>query len=238
MTLSGYEAIMLLVLFVTLVFLTYISPMVGDDFEFKSLSSQLNTFSSVFNYCLYYGNGRIAGNVGVIYLLKSKIVAALVKSSIIVAIIYLIPRVLNVYNQYRYVFLIFLLIGINPVIFAQVYSWTSGFQNYVPPILISLICIYAIQNLDNNVFFSIAFFCLAFFGQFFVEHTSLVNILISILLIYHYKNDLIKRRYSNIYLAACFLGFIVMMLIPKIFYIADNRTEGYRVLHLLNINCQ
>ena len=68
---TGVNKIYLLIaaaVFAALSVILYLSPKCADDYYFLSIN-----FSSVkeaLNVALYYGNGRLLGNLGAIYLLK------------------------------------------------------------------------------------------------------------------------------------------------------------------------
>ena len=115
-------------------------PLVSDDLEFSKL--RFSGFADLMDYILHYGNGRVLGNLCAITLVKYPVTIALVKALIISCIIFLIPALLGVESPSGYALSFFLFASIPQTLFAQVYSWASGFFNYLPPVWITLIILF------------------------------------------------------------------------------------------------
>ena len=131
----------LLFAIIALYSISMLSPLVVDDYYFKSL--RLNSFSECVQYILHYGNGRLLGNLLVLYALKNPIILSVMKTLMFLSIGFFMSKIIN-----NIVFL--LLITMPPKIFAQVYSWTSGFCNYVPPVLCNLYLIHSFLISDRK----------------------------------------------------------------------------------------
>lgn len=234
------EGFFFLAVFAFLAFIMYCTPRSSDDFEFLSLN--FPTLKSLLRYALYYGNGRALGNITAIVFNKVPFLAIVAKAGIITSVIYLLPRVLK-FRGLRYDLFSFLLVlCVNPAIFGEVYTWNCGFANYMPPIFITLLIVYLLQTYPciNNGFVKIIVFLAVFgfgvAGQLFVEHTSIANVLLSAYFtLTSFKRKKSEKHLALTWLAATLIGMAAMLLIPKVFYIANNRTGSYRSTHFGSI---
>ncbi len=207
----------------------YVSPYLSDDLEFAA--KNFKTLKDIINYSLYYGNGRLLGNIGIHVLLKSKSLGAVICAFTITGVILLMPMVINAKHFGTYWVSLLLTIGMAPKMFSEVYAWKSGFQNYTPPIFIILLISYLILYAKNETLIhSVAIFILGIITQLYVEHISLFTILLSfVLIIFSIKTKEQRRLFlSAIWGIASLVGGSLMVLIPRIFYKEVNRTTGYR----------
>lgn len=226
-----------IIVFSFLVLIMSLSPMIIDDFMFQSLN--LNGFIENINYSLGYGNGRLLGNLGILYLMKYPLLKIIIKSLAIVFLINLIRKVLFITedNNIQLSVLSFLLIiGIAPQIFAEVFTWTSGFANYVPPIICMLLCLIIIQNENTHLKHeTILIFVLGVAGQLFVEHSTVINMATALVaLFYSQKCNREKIFVNMVWLSGTTIGTITMVFIPKLFC-EFNEFEGYQKLNLHGI---
>ena len=231
-----YPSFGFLLLFCGLTAILYCSPLISDDFEFAD--NGYRKLSQVLPYVLYYGNGRLLGNIGAVWLINYPLLCATIKSAMICGIIWALPRAAGIQHKPECsVIAALLLLLMNPDIFAQVFTWTSGFMNYVPPTLTMLLCIILVRN-SNQISYGrmLLLGMLGFAGQLFVEHATVIHILLAALLVlqYHTEKDSVRSRYALCWLFAAFAGALLMFVLPKIFFLEDNRTIGYRTLHLLD----
>ena len=135
-----HKLIFVICIFAYFTVIMFASPYLSDDIEFAS--KNFKTLRDIISYSLYYGNGRLLGNIGVHILLKNKILGAVICAFTITGIIYLMPMVINADCFITYWLSFLLTIGMALKLFSEVYAWKSGFQNYTPPIFtILLICI-------------------------------------------------------------------------------------------------
>lgn len=227
------------VLFVFLSFLCVLSPLISDDFEFADLA--LTSVRSLLPYALYYGNGRLFGNLTGVFLINYPIVCAIMKAATFCALIYLLPRVICVSEKSRaliFAMAPFLILGANPDIMGQIFTWTSGWANFVPPMVIGLFCFYLIRSKNRfSPGIAILITVLGVLGQLYVEHATVVQILLAICLLFHYHKQgcTVKFRYTLYWLIAGICGAALMFAIPKIFFLEGNRTAGYRTFHISDL---
>ena len=226
----------LLFLFLALVCMN--APLISDDFEFADLA--LTSPRDLLSYVLYYGNGRLMGNLTGVFLVNFPVLCAIFKAATFCGIIYLLPRVITTpwKNRTFMVALVsFVVLGANPDIMGQIFTWTSGWANFVPPILIGLFCFYVIRS-QSHFSFKVAsvILVLGFMGQLYVEHATALQILAAICLLLYYRKQGCKPKvsYTLCWLAAGICGAAIMFAIPKIFYLEVNRTTGYRTFHIID----
>lgn len=212
-----------------------LSPLVVDDFLFQSLN--LKGFKNNLNYALGYGNGRLLGNLGVLYFMKYPLLKVIIKSVAIIGVINLIRKVLFCENRdcdIQLSCLSFLLtIGVAPQIFAEVFTWTSGFSNYVPPIICMLLCLIIIkkENKPSKYEFFLIF-VLGIVGQLYVEHSTIINVVMAVVCLFHSVRHCRDKISLNIvWVCGTIIGMIIMFLIPKLFCVF-NEFEGYQKLNL------
>lgn len=217
-------------------FIMYCAPMASDDYEFFSLD--FSGASEIVNYVLYYGNGRVLGNLGAICLTQNPVLSVLVKALLISGIIFLVPAILDVRNPNGYLLSFLLFVTIPAKLFGEVYTWTSGFQNYLPPVWTTLMILFLLEKYDGLFTWwarglsGAAIFLLGVAGQFYVEHCSLINIILAgCLVVYRHKTGR-KIKPAVAWLVTAVIGFAFMMLIPKIFYIEGSRAGAYRSVNV------
>lgn len=219
--------------FCVLLFLFWKMPFFSDDYEFADLV-RTKSFDEVINYILYYGNGRLLGNTFAIFLVNTGAVSAVViKAATVLGILILLPRVLGFYSAKAFFLSFLMVMGVAPQIYSQVFIWTSGFVNFTFSVLLSLMCVYFVGRAKRQSFTQL--FMIAVLGvasQLFVEHVSIVNIVVSAgMVCYFWHKDVTKRDAALAYFVGSILGAVMMLLLPHIFYVEGNRAIGYRKVH-------
>lgn len=195
----------------------YLSPMTEDDNYFWSL--RLTDFDSILSFSLNYGNGRLLGNLGIFYMVEHKLLRVLVKAAVMCAITMLLPMALRLRGRAAYPLSLLLLSLAAPRLFAQVYTWTSGFQNYVPPLLLQLFIPWLILSLGEKRPLLCAAIVLipAMAMQLYVEHSTVITVLMALCFCaYAFK---CRRRLLPaclVWLAASLAGLVLMLLIPEL----------------------
>lgn len=231
----------LLVFFLSFAFyclIMWCAPYSSDDLEFATLP--YTTFGEYLKYVLEYGNGRFLGNFCAIWLSNSRAACVLVKALVMASTILLLPAVLGLQSSIDYLVSFLLVTAIDPAIFGEVYAWTSGFSNYIPPVWASLVILYLIQHCKKPGQAFAAGACitvLGFAGQLFIEHSSGVNVLLAICAVAAYAR---RREKTGTILSALWLittvaGMAVMLFVPKLFHITGNHTDDYRSVQLYSI---
>ena len=235
-------------LFWTFCFLFYFlimlcAPYTYDDYQFARVP--YSNFHELAMFCLTYGNGRILGNLGGIVLNHIPVLGALAKAFVMSTTVVLIPAILNLTSRHAYLLAFLLTTAIDPALFAQVFTWTSGFQNYVPPVFLMLVALYVIQRYParqgmvlKKGILCISLFLIGFASQLYIEHSSIVNFALAFLLVVKScrKNGRHTLLPSIVLLLSTIAGLMLMFWIPAHF-VADSasHTTGYRSLYVNSI---
>jgi hypothetical protein len=217
------------------------APYSSDDLEFATLP--YHTFGEYLQYVLEYGNGRFLGNFCAIWLTNSPVMCVLVKALVMALTIVLLPQVLGMTGAGAYLLSFLMVTAIEPAVFGEVYAWTSGFSNYMPPVFLSLLLLWLIQRVPglSKIWQKIAVgLCVAVLGvaaQLFIEHSSCINVLLALgaVAVYTKRREKSAAWISAVWLMAAVLGLGMMLVVPKIFHIADNHTDVYRSVHLNSV---
>lgn len=202
------------IVFITLLLICYFFPYTGDDWAWGTNIGVERLLSGFKDY-----NGRYLGNIMVLLLTRSRILRAIIMSITLFVIPLLISKIVSNKQDKinKNIYLSTLLILLIPTsIFQQSISWTSGFCNYVFPIV--LILIYLLINKEiklkkqsSNLKLSFICFMLGFAGTLFIEHMTMYAIILAIFfVIYNYMSEK-KLNYCNVgFLLGTLVGFIIM----------------------------
>ena len=208
------------------------APLCSDDLEH---ARRVYTGpGELLRYCLAYGNGRLLGNLSMVTLAGKPLAAAAVKALLISGLVFMLPALLGLKSAGAFLLSFLLFVLIRPSMFAQVYAWSSGFGNYVPPVWLGLAVLLLARRCDGQISAAGKLFCcglifvLGLMAQLFVEHASVVAVLLAGgLLMYSVKNKKTAAPYAC-WLLAAITGLALMLLIPRLFAMPGNRAEGYR----------
>ena len=214
------------------------APYSYDDYEFSMVP--YSSVSELIHFCLTYGNGRLLGNISGIVFNQIPVLGAVAKAFVMSTTVMLLPAILGLCGWNSYLLSFLLTTAIDPALFAQVFTWTSGFGNYVPPVFLMLVCLYLMQKYPRENGFSMmkALLCAAVFviglcSQLYIEHSSIVNLVLAFLLVVKAIKDKYGLVPALILVAATALGLVIMFWIPAHFMASDNNhTTGYRSLYV------
>jgi len=207
------------ILFCSIIFLNYHFPKTCDDITFSLIIDM--PFKNLLNLALNQGNGRLLGNF-FSYLIKYTWFTVIEKTCIWTGIIFLIIQLVGSKNRIVNTLIAVIMIYPCDSIFAQVYSWNAGFQNYAFPVFIILFDMFLFKNTHriksrlNAVFTMILLFITAFAGQFFSENSSLFAVCLAIVILICCITEKSGIQYAITYLIATLGGFILMMTYPHI----------------------
>lgn len=236
LTLEKYEKIIpyivFTITFLLFAFVSYAAPLESDDLFFSGM--HFADFGEIVDYSLGYGNGRLLGNIGAVFMSHHKWVSVLVRGLSVAALSVLIPAAARVKNKAFYLVSFLLVTCCSIGMFTQSYSWLSGFQNYVPPVVFFLFVCFVAERYDEMPkalkVLSVPFCAvIAFIMQLYVEHCSVMFVICSVaFVIYSFVKTKKARVFSLFVSAAAIAGLAVMYLIPKIYITKENITKGYR----------
>ena len=216
-------------LFLSFVLLVSFFPYSGDDWAWGSKMGIERLENWFHNY-----NGRYAGNLLVLLLTRSSFLKTIMIASSLFLICYL-PKVYTNSNRLTLsIFSTVLLLLVPKQIFVQAISWTSGYSNYIPPILMTVIYFICIRNIFDTKFptykkpLPIFTVLLGFVSTLFMENVTLYNIAIAfiILLFTWYKWKRISFTHFA-YFIGSLIGAIVMFTNSAYGLIANNK-DSYR----------
>ncbi len=176
--------------FAVMIPVMYWAPYTSDDCIFSALT--FASFQERLTYCIQYGNGRLFGNLLVLYLLPHVWLRTIVKSLFVAGAVYCLVKLtkhLSGHDKGVHGSVFLLVLGMPSVMFAQVFTWTSGFCNYVPPVffLLWILNTYVEYTADSRWYYRI-YACLVcmilgFSQQLFSEVNTVANIMVAIFLV-------------------------------------------------------
>ncbi len=216
------------VFFVLFAVIMYLSPHTVDDAYYDYLN--ITNPYKILHFAAGYGNGRVLGNLLAVVLCKSQILAAVVRSAVVGALVYFIVKLTNGEKEHTEVVtasVMLLMLGVGGLFFSEVFAWISGFSNYIPPMLLTLVCLCLIKERDSKTtsFFAkiltvTELLVFASAAQLFTENNTLNSALLAVLVFaYCLIKDRSKLLYSVAYLIGSGIGALVM--IYARFYVYD-----------------
>ena len=172
------------IIFAVYVVLNLFFPRSGDDWAWGSKIGidRLNSFFADYN-------GRYAGNLLVIALTRSRIAEVLCKAATM-TLCCILPSYMIKSRELKYVALsTFMMFLIPKNVLAQTVVWTSGFTNYVPPIVMLAVYYLMIDNIFGREAPSYkpllvpAAFLIGFVGTLFMENLTILYVFIGIVIL-------------------------------------------------------
>lgn len=168
--------------------LSYLFPYTGDDWAWGSQLGldRLNCF-------FYDYNGRYLGNLLVILLTRFKILNVIAMTVSYYGACYLCVKYAKNKRLLILVFSVVLFLAMPREMFSQAIVWTSGYTNYVPGALMSLLYIVIIKNVtgkelpEYKKYTVVLTFLLGLLGALFMENVTLFNIALGFAVIVYAK---------------------------------------------------
>lgn len=219
-------------------YISWCTPLTGDDIEFVSL--QFETIGEYWTYVSQYGNGRFLGNILAVAMPYLPWLRIWVKAAVLASCVMLLPQVLGMDSIMASWLSFLMFVCVDGGLFGEVYSWASGFSNYITPVWMTLIILFILTKpsrvLRSNVVQALLIFPLAVCSQLFMEHVSAVNLLLALCAVVKAQRERsISRLAAWSWLAGASIGLAIMLLGPSFFYVPDNHTSSYRGLFLGSI---
>lgn len=192
-------------------------PLAVDDFGFQQIA--FNSLAEVMRYAVSYGNGRLLGNSGIIFLTHHLFTADVLRAIMLSGIAILLPAVLQVKNRVLPWFSLLLILTISPGVFGQTYSWLSGFQNYVPPVFLFLCGLWLVEKAGvcasgaARILFSFLCFVCSISMQLYIEHSTCFNLLLSAFILGTVWKNIKWKPYrlaSTLFFFGAVFGFAIM----------------------------
>ena len=173
-----------LALFALFAVLAYLFPYSGDDWGWGSQIGIERLEAWFTDY-----NGRYAGNLLVMALTRNKLICALTVSLLLVCVCVFPKLFASGKGVVPCVFGAVLLLTAPKDVFTQAVVWTSGFSNYVPPIVFTMLYFVLIRNVFEaeipkyRSYTSVICAFIGFVGALFMENITVFNVLISVVII-------------------------------------------------------
>lgn len=204
--------ILVVVLFFFFSIIGYLVPYTNDDWAWGSYIGidRLNNF--FLNY-----NGRYLGNLLVILLTRYRVIRALTLGFSYTSIILLSFKIVNKKSLPIFLISIILVLFMPRTLFRQVVNWTSGFTNYVPPMIFVLIWIFINKGILNDKCIILnrrrvfSMFVLGVITCLFMEHVTIYIVIASLVsLIYCYKREIKININQVTYFIGTLVGAVLM----------------------------
>lgn len=163
------------------------------------------------------------------FIIKSSIFRVIFQTFFVMLLCFIICKVTHVYLNKIFYLGIALYFFVSPSIFRDVYLWSSAFANYIPGIICMFAAWHIVKNKDGLAW-NFILLVVSVLGQLFVEHTSLINTVLSfVTLIYCIKENSNKHKINKafIWFIGTAVGMAIMFMIPKLFYV-KNEWENYQ----------
>ena len=228
-----------LIFYVFFFYIFWCSPYTRDDYTFLAL--KFDGFSGFITYVFQYGNGRLLGNLGGMALIHHPLLSCAIRAGILALIVFLVPSVIGHSRPETYLLSFLVFTFFDPVLFGEVYLWSSAFYNYVPSACLTLLSLYCISKYPTRPGFRPLICLLALIlgicSQLFIEPSTISNIFFAAsvagFLLYFRKKDALLP--VIFWLTGTILGALTMYAIPLVFYIEGNPTESYRSVNAESI---
>ncbi len=192
----------------------------------------LQRFPDIASFSIHYGNGRLLGNIGTIYLINYPRIGLVLRAVTLSSLPPLLCRALGLQRRSVFLAAYVLLLTVTPAVYGQCYAWICGFQNYVPPLVLFLIGLVLIRAERPAFRFAsgLRIAAIALCGvcmQLYVEHSSCINIVCTAGILYICVKRKTHLKEAFVFFIASVFGGILMFLIP-LFYTVGSEVSGYR----------
>ena len=223
-----------------LIFVFFIlAPMSGDDYNWSFNYFRISDPGSMLSpipWMHQSTNGRIIGNALEFFLVSYPILSAIVKSSIMVGILYTFCKITKIKNPIA-ISLVALLVYLPPVnIFRQAIVWSAGFYNYTVPILLLMLIYLIINTNQKNKYINIILFVLSIMASLFSENVTIVTL--GLFCIYGIVKFILHKRINRkiiISVIGLLFGTILMFSSPVYVRVIAG-ADGYRSLSVPGVN--
>lgn len=207
-------------------------PMTSDDLYWK-YGINITKFGDIWNETLHMGNGRILGNFGIMILVRCPWIKVLYKSILMCLLPYFLIQLLNISKRYVKIVCVILIMFPGNYMFAQIYVWTSGFQNYFPPIILFLSCLVLIKKRRGKlrIIDEVYLLLCGVAETLFLETATLMFIEVGIILVVLAWKKEEGKVASVIFLLSSLVGFVILLGLPYFIH-SNGNINGYRKILL------
>lgn len=207
----GNKYVFILLFFIMFSALAFLFPVTGDDYGWGSGFGERLIREGFKDY-----NGRYLGNLLVLALTRARFFTPFFISFVICAIVYVV-YMLSGGENIEALYMTGALILLVSSMFRQVYSWVSGFSNYVPSVLLLLLFLYMAEKCfkqpdlkatRSSYVFAVL---IGVSVQLFMEHTTIYCLAVSLFLVIAWR--IRHKKYNSLLLTfffSCLAGAIIM----------------------------
>lgn len=205
----------------------YCAPYFKDDWAWGSQIGldRLQSFFAGYN-------GRYLGNLLVLLITRSKALKIIIMTAGVLALPALVSRIADKRLFLLFPLCLILLFVMPSDLFRQTIVWASGFSNYVPPVLITLIYILIIKNVLGDTApqykkgTALGVFLLGLCGALFMEHVTLYNILLGFV-VWIFAKIKFKRffREHTAFLSGAIIGAALMFTNSSYGFISSGKDQ-------------
>ncbi|MCI9662309.1 MAG: hypothetical protein HFI46_00325 [Lachnospiraceae bacterium] len=220
-----------LLFFLCLIYMNYAFPFTSDDFTLR-YHFDAETLREMLLTSYQFGNGRFLGNLSGMILVRHPLIRILFKSVCMFALYWSFAKLLDLRAVWLHALAAIFAVYPAAGLFAQVYVWTAGFMNYLPPVVLMLLSLLLLKSLDSEMKNAMPkIVLLAFFGiamQLFAEHTTVFFLILALSI--SVREWYLKKHVKPcqiVFLAAVVSGALLMFLIPILSGSAF-KMDGYR----------
>lgn len=207
------EAVLCILAFIAFAAIVLSVPYFKDDWAWGSHTGIDRLKSGFADY-----NGRYFGNLLVLALTRVPFLRIIVMAAGAFFLTFLTARITDRRLALLFPFQLVMIFAMPDDLFRQTVVWTSGFSNYVPPVLISLAYIFIIKDIIDKEppKYSAAavagLFVLGVSGALFMEHVTVYNVLLSfvVLIFTKIKYKRVCAGHVSFALGAC-IGAAIML---------------------------
>lgn len=228
---SVWLFLLMAVCFVGIAALNMLFTKTCDDITFSLMSDA--SIPGLLNGALHQGNGRLFGNFFG-YLIHYQWFTILEKTVIWTGIVYLMIKLVGSRSMLVNAGIAAVMIFPCDSIFAQVYAWNAGFQNYAFPVFLILLDVVLLdaagraEKKTRVVLLTSVMAATAFAAQFFSENSSLFAVCLGVLLVgVSVKTKKYPIGSAITYLVSTACGFALMMTYPH-FLGTSKKIASYR----------
>lgn len=220
--------ILWLLLFVVYCIWNAYFPMTSDDLYWK-YGVNVSSVEDIWRETLYMGNGRILGNFGIMVLVRFPLLKVLYKSVFMCLLPYLFIRVLDISKKYLKILCVILTMFPGNYMFAQIYVWTSGFQNYFPPMVLFLSCLLVLKRSKEKLSIRAGIYLMlcSVVEMLFLETAALMMIEVAVIAVILAWRQKANKRATGVFLFGSLVGLSILFGLPH-FVKSSEKIDGYR----------
>lgn len=213
------RAVPYLLLFVLSFCLCMIFVPVFDDLFFLQIND--GSIQTAWQNAVRYGNGRYLGNFICFFIIQYPVLTALVKSVSLVLLVFLIQKCFGFHGRGFVLLTSAAVVFVTPKMIGEAFAWTAAFVNYVPPVILFLVCLYGLRVLSDvsrrpstaaRAGWTAAVVVLGFCAQLFSENTAAVCVFFAFLAaVFSIKEKRTCRVAALLWFFASAAGFLVLL---------------------------